>query len=275
MSDIKDSLKAEVRSRMNVCSKINNSIKSIPESLPKPEFGLPFWPFVDSKGEGRTVTTIISQMYSSVLESLKFKDKLKDGAVKSLENQAKALDQHYQISNTTTRVASNVGEKGKEVFADAKKQDPTGILTFVEKYVVETWCYFLGSGSNALEQVAQLHERDMNNEEGVKPSAEDLQKKAKVVEESEGNEMQQGETNFPKNQEQIVEKLLENEAEEKGGAVTVDNHEKLCEDSQANEGGNKRSQTILPNKREKVKDSPGSDHIQMGDAYVKRFSYQW
>jgi len=182
MSNVTDFFQSKIKVRMSICTKIQNSIPSIPDSFPKRNFALRFPTLADTKAKGAEIKTTLGKIYYSVLETvgLKVKETLKDGATKSfklakeidekycLNNQAKALDERYQISTTTTRVATNVGEKGKEVFADAKKQDPTGILSVAEKYISNAWCFLLGYGADALEQVAQLRSEDNVCEDGMK-----------------------------------------------------------------------------------------------------------
>jgi len=196
MSNVIDYFHSQIKSRMSICTKIQNSIQSIPESFPTRKFALQFPTLADTRAKGVEIKTAISNMYTSVLETVGFKvkEKLRDGATKSfklakdidekyaLNNQAKAFDERYQISTTTTRVATNVGEKGKEVFADAKKQDPTGILSIAERYIGNAWCFLLGYGSDALEKVAQLRAEDNVSEDGLKSVATPRKNKEKMEE---------------------------------------------------------------------------------------------
>jgi len=208
MSNATDSFQSKIKFRMSICTKIQNSIQSIPDSFPKRNFTQRFPTLADTKAKGAEIKTTIGKIYYSVLETvgLKVKETLKDGATKSfklakeidekycLNNQAKALDERYQISTTTTRVATNVGEKGKEVFADAKKQDPTGILSVAERYIGNAWCFLLGYGSDALEQVAQLHAEDNVREDGMKSAATIPVNKKEKVEANEAEEIRDTDT---------------------------------------------------------------------------------
>jgi len=208
MSNVTDFFQSKIKVRMSICTKIQNSIPSIPDSFPKRNFALRFPTLADTKAKGAEIKTTLGKIYYSVLETvgLKVKETLKDGATKSfklakeidekycLNNQAKALDERYQISTTTTRVATNVGEKGKEVFADAKKQDPTGILSVAERYIGNAWCFLLGYRSDALEWVAELHAEDNVCEDGMKSAATIPGKKKEKVKANEAEEIRDTDT---------------------------------------------------------------------------------
>jgi len=102
----------------------------------------------------------------------KVKDTLKDTVVQSykyakdldekwaLSSQTKSIDEEYQISATTSRVASQVGIKSKEVLNAVKDRDPTGILPAAEKYVAEVIDVALDYASSAIKQAAQLVSED-------------------------------------------------------------------------------------------------------------------
>jgi len=221
VADMTDFIQSQIKSRTSFCTKIQNSIQSIPDSFPNQKFTLRFPTLADTQAKGAEIKATIGKMYYSVLETVGFKVKetIRDGATKSfklakeidekysLNNQAKALDERYQISNTTTRVATNVGEKGKEVFADAKKQDPTGILSVAERYIGNAWCFLLGYGSDALEQVAQLRAE----------SAATPGKKKEKVEASQAEEILDSDTAF------LAQVGAENSVNEEVMKSTVDN----------------------------------------------------
>jgi len=98
----------------------------------------------------------------------KVKDTLKDTVVQSykyakdldekwaLSSQTKSIDEEFQISATTSRVAAQVGIKSKEVLNAVKDRDPTGILPAAGKYVTEVIDVAIDYASSAIKQAAQL-----------------------------------------------------------------------------------------------------------------------
>jgi len=246
MSNVSDSFHSKIKSRMSICTKIQNSIQSIPESFPKRKFNLRFPTLADTQAKGAEIKTAIGKIYNNVLETVGFtvKEKLRDGATKSfklakdidekysLNNQAKAFDERYQISTTTTRVATNVGEKGKEVFAHARKQDPIGILSFAERYIGNAWCFLLGYGSDALEQVAQLRAEDNVSDDAMKSLATPGKNKVKVEE----NEVEGLVGSDSSSLVQVcAEKSVNEEIMKSTLAKLVSNQEEVVKDKRGNE----------------------------------------
>merc|ERR1719357_1977541 len=99
MTNTSDSFQSKIKSRMSFCTKIQNSIQSIPDSFPKQKFALRFPTLADTKAKGVEIKTAIEKMYYSALEIVGFKVKetLRDGATKSLKL-AKDFDEKYSLN---------------------------------------------------------------------------------------------------------------------------------------------------------------------------------
>jgi len=128
----------------------------------------------------------------------KVKDTLKDTVVQSykyakdldekyaLTSQTKSIDEEYQISATTSRVASQLGTKSKEVLDAVKDRDPTGILPAAGKYVTEVLDVALEYASSAIKQATKLVSEENReaaradilslDEKEINQSEDDLQK---------------------------------------------------------------------------------------------------
>jgi len=108
------------------------------------------------------------------------KDSLKDGVARScslvkdmdekfcVRSRAKAFDDRYHISKGTTGVVARIVVKGKKVFADARRQDPTGFLSSVEQSIVDMWYTVFGFSSYELRKVEGFSAEVVSGEEAAK-----------------------------------------------------------------------------------------------------------
>merc|ERR1719513_118150 len=74
----------------------------------------------------------------------------------SVRSRAETLDERYKMKEKTIRVATDLGAKSKEVFAEIKRQDPTGFLLIVEKSLIDVGCIVFGFSCKTLEKVAKV-----------------------------------------------------------------------------------------------------------------------
>lgn len=100
---------------------------------------------------GKKISLTTMKVVGHVDEKYKVKDSFLSGAVKSYKY-AKSIDDIYQISSMTTKMAV----RGQQVFADVRERDPTGVLSFLERYTVDAWGYILEYTAPVLEHAAAL-----------------------------------------------------------------------------------------------------------------------
>jgi len=85
-----------------------------------------------------------------------------------VRSRAKAFDDRYHISKGTTGVVARIVVKGKKVFADARRQDPTGFLSIMEQSIIDMWCTVFGLSSYDSRKVEEVSTENVSGEEAIK-----------------------------------------------------------------------------------------------------------